>query len=478
MSDLGQAGIKDRKVLLLIFGLFVAIVGLGVLGFWNVTESGVLSAIVVILLGIISHIFLLSSSRTLLDPEAMTAIITIPFFVLVPTYQLIMGIFSRHHRVDPHLPFIITAIMTCIYILFFACGIRIAKRTVNKKILSTATRLETQDNRRLLRQIVKFFLFAGALGWVAYFSLMGGFFEVIQNVQNKTKLGAGLGYVYFLSNLFQVGTVIAFAHSVSRRPVINKYLLAICVTMSAALFLVLALRMRSLMFIVILMIIWSICRRKIPKMRWIALIAVSFFIVLSVGRIRTLGSGGGEIFDLEELKEAVQFNIDDLNEQAVLDFGAFERISLIYEYVPEVLSFQYGLTIVSILLFPIPRGIYADKPVGSGPILANAFQLGSWDLEKGWTTGVTATIVGELYLNFWWPGVVFGAMLMGYLFGRIYVRRILGEKSVWDTTIYSVVAMYYFTASINGEWYGTVIGFLVFILPLLATQKLMSRRLR
>jgi hypothetical protein len=105
-------------------------------------------------------------------------------------------------------------------------------------------------------------------------------------------------------------------------------------------------------------------------------------------------------------------------------------------------------------------------------LIANALRPGAWDLDSGWTSGVTPTIVGELFLNFWWPGVGLGGLLIGFLAGRLYLRFVQRSTGPWDAIKYSLLAVFVFIAGTLGEFYGTLIAFAVYALPVFLAARI------
>lgn len=71
----------------------------------------------------------------------------------------------------------------------------------------------------------------------------------------------------------------------------------------------------------------------------------------------------------------------------------------------------YGYGFLGALFFFIPRSIWMEKPIGSAQVIAHLSDLRM--------DNVSMTLVGEFYLNFWFFGVVFGALLLGIIFRSV-----------------------------------------------------------
>jgi len=74
----------------------------------------------------------------------------------------------------------------------------------------------------------------------------------------------------------------------------------------------------------------------------------------------------------------------------------------------------YGEQILGALLFFVPRSIWVTKPVGSGFLLAEGAGL-SFD-------NISFPLIGELYLDYSFPGIVLGFLLLGALYRYIDSR--------------------------------------------------------
>jgi hypothetical protein len=80
------------------------------------------------------------------------------------------------------------------------------------------------------------------------------------------------------------------------------------------------------------------------------------------------------------------------------------------------LNYQYGRTlIIPFFLRFVPRGIWPEKPQNSAGYFNNVFHPEA--SKAGFMTAIT--YLGALYLNFGFPGIVIGTILLGYFSGCI-----------------------------------------------------------
>lgn len=101
-----------------------------------------------------------------------------------------------------------------------------------------------------------------------------------------------------------------------------------------------------------------------------------------------------------------------------LDFFA-----LLIARTPEVWDFQYGKTILSILITPIPRALWLDKPEVS---MAGKFYEEYYGYSRPAGKGAAGySTVGDFYLNFHVAGIILGMFVFG-LFCRAFQVFCLG----------------------------------------------------
>jgi hypothetical protein len=99
------------------------------------------------------------------------------------------------------------------------------------------------------------------------------------------------------------------------------------------------------------------------------------------------------------------------------DLDAFENGMQMLRAIPEYHDYLYGSTMVAVLYNPVPRILWPDKPSPSPiDILAkNGFGLGSIP-----NPNIAVSLIGELYANFGWFGVLLGMTVFGLLSRRIH----------------------------------------------------------
>lgn len=132
-----------------------------------------------------------------------------------------------------------------------------------------------------------------------------------------------------------------------------------------------------------------------------------------------------------------QSSIGDTTQRAL---GVFSKYSSqgnsdypIYALVPESKPLLLGESYFSILVAPIPRALWAGKPMGVGRKASETFM----PYKKG---GVPPSAAGEAYWNFHVVGVVLVFLLWGvflrFVWKSVAVRRMPGVMALYVVTIF------------------------------------------
>lgn len=87
----------------------------------------------------------------------------------------------------------------------------------------------------------------------------------------------------------------------------------------------------------------------------------------------------------------------------------FRELLFVVDQIPQHRPYMYGETLVTELLNPVPRFLWPGKPVGFGVVYASWY--GADALAGGPT--LSPGILGEMYVNFGWLGIVVLSILGG-----------------------------------------------------------------
>ena len=151
------------------------------------------------------------------------------------------------------------------------------------------------------------------------------------------------------------------------------------------------------------------------------------------------------------------------------NLASIEAVATIVEAVPEKVPLLWGQSFYWLLLSPIPRVIWPDKPTTLGIVLKRI--LLDPNAEGG---GVPPSWIGDLFLNFHVVGVVIGCLFFGFLAARTY-RYFLTNRHRFFVQVFYVNFLVYFVFNLTKTEFRTaVVRFLGFFASL-ALAYLISR---
>jgi hypothetical protein len=161
-------------------------------------------------------------------------------------------------------------------------------------------------------------------------------------------------------------------------------------------------------------------RRMIVAMAAIGVFFVAYsYIHRSIRTNFTIGRAA------EAIEESFHIGSDDTDDEydwyAFFVFGgdldAFENGMQLVRAVPEYHDYLYGSTLASVLYNPVPRILWPGKPSPSpiDVLVKTGFGLGSI-----FEPNIAVSLIGELYANLGWLGVLLGMLLFGWTAKRIH----------------------------------------------------------
>lgn len=141
-------------------------------------------------------------------------------------------------------------------------------------------------------------------------------------------------------------------------------------------------------------------KRKIKYIIPAFVVIVLFFSLLGVDRYSDVKNQSFE----ENLQQAIERTITN-EDQNMLD-----GFMMILDVYPKNLDYQYGMEHFEILLRPIPRSLWPEKPLGG-----YANKLGLSDIQSYGTIGISETLYGSFYGE----GGVLGIIILSILYAKL-----------------------------------------------------------
>lgn len=157
--------------------------------------------------------------------------------------------------------------------------------------------------------------------------------------------------------------------------------------------------------------------------------------------------------DQAQVTSAAQVTSNALIEHGMSRFYGIDSLTLVIRDTPDVMDYQFGKTILPLLIAWIPRQLWEEKPtISFGKLFAETY-MGEFFAGTG--TSASPTLLGEAYLNLHFPGVLLVAFLSGVIIRSTYVWLIKLNFGAPSVFIYSQFFLYLFMF-----WEVSIAGFL------------------
>jgi len=157
------------------------------------------------------------------------------------------------------------------------------------------------------------------------------------------------------------------------------------------------------MFIGAMALLWNSPRRLKPaQFVTLTLLALSAFQFMSMIRGKEdIESAVDKAVTFEKLVGSMVLN---------LNMTDFTKTAHVVNRVPDELDYKLGETLYLWFVTPMPRSLWPEKPIVQMYCLEVGYYVYGWQLS-----GVPPGLIGEMYWNFHFVGVVLGCFLFGYL---------------------------------------------------------------
>lgn len=290
---------------------------------------------------------------------------------------------------------------------------------VTWKIPGMARLAADQWNTRRLNTVVALLLAVGLISFIVFMIRINPTFYNLSDFSSKrfirmpgSKYLGVQGYLRWGAMLIEISFYLVYIRWVAAKGRVWSYagLGVGALALLAVAFPIFVSSRQTVLFLVIrIIVIWT-CIRGEPKPRYAALLVASGLVI--VGSMLAFRRG---LSDWEGLRSHV--GVSGLMEVTVggRHFLDLTKTAHVLAAVPELLDYQYGKTMVTWLVAPVPRSLWPGKPaIGVG------IDLGPLVFQTPRTSGVPPGVVGELYLNFGIPGVFIGMLAVGFLLRSLY----------------------------------------------------------
>lgn len=310
-------------------------------------------------------------------------------------------------------------------------------------------------NRRRATWVVVLFLVVSISAFLIFQQEVGlGIPELINRTYTRAVFSSGQGYLKLLVQLIVLPCtlLVVLLRNPRRSPVF--WFVLVLATVMLTLF---GSRTNVIFWVWIpVLIVYHYYQKPLRFSGLVSIAAIILVFSAVVLRARMLSSQNMAV-SLDEVTSSIE--VGTVVNSAFTDRSTFFDVLVwVVDAVPESASPWYGRTYLNLLVAPIPRSIWPEKPVGftEGNIITQMM----FGEELGRYHGTPPDLIGLFYMHFLFPGVVLGMFFVGIVHRAVYELLLRQKNNVGMILLYPIL------------WNGAPLFFSVIgltqILPMLA----------
>lgn len=282
-------------------------------------------------------------------------------------------------------------------------------------------------------------LAVAGVGFAIFLTQVGGLSYLVLNLERRTALTAGSGYLLALLNLLSFAIAILIYSMRVRRSLPKWLFTGALIVAAAAVFSSLGGRKSTILIFVSVLFVWHYGVRPLRRIGWRQLVLplglIPYFILMPV-----LRSPGGVAYFAQHPSELLD-EIDRNLTVAITDLSYVDTYLFVTSYFgPD--NVWRGATYLDLLKAPVPSSVDAAKPPMDDGVYVRTLAEGlraepgmafsdlfysSWPPET----------LGATYMNFWLPGVVVGMFVLGALYRLSYAYMRQSRYTLYSILIYA-----------------------------------------
>jgi hypothetical protein len=318
------------------------------------------------------------------------------------------------------------------------------------------------------RSLMLIVILLTCIGLAAIYYFMdrvGGLRYFLDNLYLHNELARGRYYLLWAFQLLPLASLVWFASLAKRKGrALNTPVFWLHFTVATALTASLGGRAQVLYLWEVLLVIYHYRVRRVA-LKAIAVffvIATMFLFVAGSYRRSTASERPDTVFPTDVSPAAVA------NEVLYYDYSSLDIMVLLLDRVPDEIPLRWGRSFLDLVVLPVPRSVYADKPAP----LNTWYSQQLFGAERG---GKKASILGEGFVNFHIPGVLLIMLLYGFAARVLYTNLQLSDFGPGAVLVYAL--FYKFIWSLSGGGFGEIsFELLMRLLPVLVIIHLVRIR--
>jgi oligosaccharide repeat unit polymerase len=153
------------------------------------------------------------------------------------------------------------------------------------------------------------------------------------------------------------------------------------------------------------------------------------------------------------------------------NFMQLQTVSIVIDHYQSGDYLLYGSSFFMIFLIALPRAIFPWKPLTA----AGDFTIALWP-EKFDYNGTTLPpgLIGELYMNFSWAGIIIGIFIIGIIYGLLWKKFKTDQNDVTYSILFSI-ALSLLLHIFRGELSSPILLGFFFFIPTIILKNYISK---
>ncbi|MBI4442270.1 MAG: oligosaccharide repeat unit polymerase [Acidobacteria bacterium] len=269
----------------------------------------------------------------------------------------------------------------------------------------------------------------------------------------------GRGVIRYVAALSTVVSVLMIAMIASSRKLRIAALLLLLLSLGSTLFFAFYVSSRGgilSLAVKLIAIVYYMKGFRFPLIKWLPALGGALILAAIISNLRSGATSGLPEEGLDVMR-VLSFPVLTTN------FIDASKTGHIMAAVPNRMDYQWGRTLSVVFWAWIPRELWPEKPVGNidntlGQIITEHFYLGSGGLPPG--------LIAEMYLNFWYPGIIVSCFVLGRLLKR-FDSTFRSHVSNRNAVVLYVTGFMWLGVDFSGSSFASVI---LGIVPFLVVQ--------
>jgi hypothetical protein len=273
----------------------------------------------------------------------------------------------------------------------------------------------------------------GAFGLIATIHVLGGFEELLAATSNRTRAFAGLNFIILLQNAFlSVGLAWALMLTNRRHRVtpVNVACFFIYFVVSVGIIALQGAKATIFVYVIALALVWHYRVRSFNAWKLLVSGALLFVVLMIYHVIKQEYLVLGHFAFTANGDNIVTAFLKFLFLQFTGNMMQLQSLAVLMDAMPRQLPFEYGRTLLMVVLIWIPSAFFPGKPLTAPGIFTMAFWPNAW-IDQG--TTLPPGFFGEMYMNFGWFGLIGGGLVAGLSYGWSY--RAMRARPDCDLTL-------------------------------------------